>query len=67
MALNKQRELNNQDNYYELDGAYFRAREGELVGRVTDVLHGDKWVPYQGERCKPCVFGNQISESDFSE
>jgi hypothetical protein len=37
-------------DYFEREGAYFRRRSGKATRAVDDVLHGDKWVPYEGDR-----------------
>ncbi len=47
--------------YFEYENARFRRPVGDPSMSVSDVLHGDKWVPYQGDRLAPGMFGNEIS------
>lgn len=51
--------------YYEHEGAYFR-RPAKAPGvGVRDVLHGDKWVPYDSDDLlAPVMFGNKVDESE---
>jgi hypothetical protein len=44
-------------DYLERDGAYFRRRSGKATGSVDDVLHGDKWVPYEGDALEAGAWG----------
>ncbi|MGI4795092.1 MAG: hypothetical protein ACRYG8_13670 [Janthinobacterium lividum] len=44
-------------DYLEYDGAYFRRRKGRPGISVEDVLHGDHWVPYQGDRYERGAYG----------
>jgi hypothetical protein len=51
--------------YYEKDNAYFRRLErpgGHDAASIDDVLHGDKWVPYKGDRLAPVVFGDRVDD-----
>jgi hypothetical protein len=36
------------------------APSGCDVPLVEDVLHGGTWVPYQGDRVKPVMFGDYL-------
>ncbi|MEY8688475.1 MAG: hypothetical protein AB9M53_01170 [Leptothrix sp. (in: b-proteobacteria)] len=52
--------------YYEHEGAYFR-RPADAPGRgVREVLHGNQWVPYEGDDLmEPVVYGNRVEEGDI--
>lgn len=45
---------------YEHEGATFRKPADRKQPYVDDVLHGDKWVPYKGDRQAPCMFGDLV-------
>jgi hypothetical protein len=47
--------------YFDLDGARFRRPKG-FIGGVTDVLVGNEWRPYTGNRTKPALYGDRISD-----
>ncbi|MDU7524685.1 MAG: hypothetical protein E7K72_25490, partial [Roseomonas mucosa] len=47
-------------DYFNHDGAIFR-REGK-IGGVDDVLHGNAWKPYSGNRTDPALYGDPISD-----
>src|SRR6185437_12873369 len=48
--------------FFECDNAYFRRRNVLSDGSVHDVLHGDRWVPYEGDCLRPAVFGDIVSD-----
>ncbi len=49
--------------YFDLDGAYFRRPAKSASRAVTHVLHGRRWVPYQGrDPLKPGAFGDVIED-----
>jgi hypothetical protein len=48
-------------DYFDLDGAYFRRPKG-FIGGVTDVLVDGEWRPYTGNRTKPALYGDRISD-----
>jgi hypothetical protein len=54
--------------YYEKDQAYFRkpADFGD-VPFVTQVRHGNKWVPFDGDAQAPVFFGSRVSEEEATE
>lgn len=45
--------------YYDRDGAIFRRPSGQ-PGGVTDVLHGEDWKPYTGDRTAAYLYGDRI-------
>lgn len=53
--------------YYELDGAFFRARAGTGLAAVDDVFWPlpDGWTPYKGDPCKPVCFGSRIEKANL--
>jgi hypothetical protein len=48
--------------YFENDGAYFRARANTALACVDEVWTADGWKPYAGDRGKPYSFGNRVTE-----
>jgi hypothetical protein len=48
--------------YFEHDNAYFRRLNRDDRSSIDDVLHGDKWVPYTGDRLKPAYFGDEVPD-----
>jgi hypothetical protein len=52
---------------FERDGATFRRPHGRDVPIVDDVWHGDRWVPYQGDRSKPAMFGDFIGVEEYDD
>ena len=53
--------------YYEYDNAVFRALIENDGDWVEDVLHGDQWVPYQGDIAAPVHFGDQIDPKEIAD
>lgn len=52
--------------YYEHEGAYFRREASAPGAGVREVLHGSKWVPYDGEDLmEPVMYGNRVEESEI--
>ena len=52
-------------DFYEQDGAYFRAR-AEVENRyVEEVWTPNGWEPYRGDGLKPVVYGNHISSTEL--
>lgn len=47
--------------YWEKDNAHFRGmnRNGTKAGYASEVLHGDKWVPYKGDGLAPVHYGDE--------
>lgn len=45
--------------YFDHDGATFRRPAG-APGGVTDVLHGENWKPYKGDRTAAYLYGNRL-------
>ncbi len=50
--------------YYKKDGAIFRKPASSKLPAVDEVKHGDRWVPYEGDRLAPVYFGDQISAAE---
>ena len=48
--------------YFECDNAYFRRRNALSDASIHDVLHGDRWVPYEGDCLRPAVFGDEVPD-----
>lgn len=42
--------------------AYFRRRNALSEASIHDVLHGDRWVPYEGDCLRPAVFGDLVPD-----
>lgn len=53
--------------YYKKDGAIFRKPADSEFPAVDEVKHGDRWVPYKGDRLAPVYFGDQISAAEAGE
>lgn len=54
--------------YYRHDGAYYRRPSDAPGVGVRDVLHGQKWVPYNGEDLiEPVVFGSEVDEAEVTK
>lgn len=53
--------------YYKKDGAIFRKPASSKLPAVDEVKHGDRWVPYKGDRLAPVYFGDQISAAEAGE
>ena len=53
--------------YYEKDGAYFRKLAERKEPLVDEVRHGNKWVPYDGDRFAPVCYGDEVSEDEAME
>jgi hypothetical protein len=55
--------------YRDREGAIFRFPKKWRYGPVQDVLHGNKWVPYAGDRLKAYLQSDlsdaPILEGDF--
>lgn len=51
-----------QYSYFERDNAQFRRMNQPPFREVDDVLHGKEWVPYQGDKLEPALFGNEIPD-----
>ena len=49
-------------SYFEHENARYRRRNVPPFRAVDDVLHGDSWVPYKGDRLAPGLFGDQIED-----
>lgn len=51
--------------YFKHDNAIFRQRPSKLKNRIgiDEVLHGNKWVPYKGDRLEPGYFGREVDLS----
>lgn len=47
--------------YFEHDNAQYRRLNRPPFREVDDVLHGKGWVPYEGDKLKPALFGNEIA------
>jgi hypothetical protein len=47
--------------YFERDGAYFRAMANTGLACVDEVWTADGWTPYNGDRGKPVAFGNKVT------
>lgn len=45
--------------FFELEGAVFRGENFPVEIRV-----GDSWKPYQGDRARVMMFGNEISQEE---
>lgn len=57
--------MNDPNIYYEHDGAYFRRPKNAPGMGVREVLHGDKWVPYEADdMIAPVMYGNRIDASE---
>ena len=54
--------------FYFYDGAYFR-RPADAPGMgVREVLHGDKWVPYNADdSIAPVMYGSEVDESEVEQ
>jgi hypothetical protein len=46
-------------DYFENDGAYFRARANTGLAAVDDIWMGDQWEPYKGDCARRYLFGNK--------
>lgn len=57
--------LKKNSRYFKHDNAIFRQRPSKVSRRmsVDDVLHGDVWAPYQGDKVAPVMFGSEIDLS----
>lgn len=52
--------------FYEFEGAYFRRSADDPGAGIREVMHGGKWVPYEGDdMMEPVVYGNRIDESEI--
>jgi hypothetical protein len=49
-------------DFLEHDDAHFRRRKGKLGMSVDDVLVGDKWQPYLGDRYSRGLFGSPCED-----
>lgn len=54
-------ELMAKSEFFRHDNAIYRKRPGNNAAAVDEVLHGDKWVPYKGDRSAPALFGSKIA------
>lgn len=53
---------------FERDGAIFRRPASDLPLPITEVQRGDgKWVPYEGDRLKPVVFGDFLRTVEMGD
>lgn len=50
---------------YEKDGAIFRGPDIEHALIVDHVQHGDKWVPYNGNRAAPAMYGDFLGVREY--
>lgn len=50
--------------YLEHEGAYFRRGNDRapIFRAVDDVLHGDQWKPYAGDRLAPAEYGSVVED-----
>ncbi len=47
-------------DYFENDGAYFRARANTGLAAVDDIWMGDQWESYKGDCARRYLFGNKV-------
>lgn len=52
---------------FEREGALFRRPFGVRAAIVDDVLNGEKWERYQGDRSKPVHFGEHVGVREFDD
>ena len=48
--------------YFECDNAYFRRWNALSDASIHDVLHGDRWVPYEGDCLRPARLRRQVPD-----
>ena len=56
-------EMMQKSAYYSHDNAIYRQRPDTASMAVDDVLHGNKFVPYKGDRVAPVMHGSKVKAS----